>query len=105
MNYHPWDEMFGLEEHLRDTSGPVGDARHCPHHPHVKTSSDDGMFDGICGECEAEMDEAAARWEYDPENPHRLYCGDSIWGPKEVASLPRRGLVSCQPTAEDDIPF
>lgn len=32
-----------------------GDARKCPRHPHVKTSSDDGMFDAPCGECEAEM--------------------------------------------------
>jgi hypothetical protein len=35
-----------------------GDARRCPRHPHVKTSSDDGMFDGLCGECEAEMDDS-----------------------------------------------
>jgi hypothetical protein len=37
-----------------------GDARRCPKHPHVKTSSADGMHDGLCGECEYEMDQAAA---------------------------------------------
>lgn len=34
-----------------------GDPRRCPSHPHVKTSSPDGMFDGPCWECEAAMDE------------------------------------------------
>jgi len=33
-------------------AGPFGDARRCPRHPNIKTSSDDGMFDGVCGECE-----------------------------------------------------
>ena len=34
-----------------------GDPRRCPHHPHVTTSSPDGMFDAPCGECESEMHE------------------------------------------------
>jgi len=33
-----------------------GDARRCPRHPQVRTSSANGMFDGLCGHCEAEMD-------------------------------------------------
>jgi hypothetical protein len=37
------DEMFS------------GDARRCPRHPHVQTSSPDGLFDTCCPECEAEM--------------------------------------------------
>lgn len=36
-----------------------GDARRCPFHPHVKTSSDDGMFDAPCNECEMEMEDCA----------------------------------------------
>jgi hypothetical protein len=32
-----------------------GDARRCPRHPHIKTSSDDGMHDAPCGACEAAM--------------------------------------------------
>jgi hypothetical protein len=34
---------------------PEGDARRCPSHPNVKTSSPDGMFDAPCGRCEYEM--------------------------------------------------
>ena len=36
---------------------PMGDARRCPCHPHVVTSSADGMFDAPCGECEAAMED------------------------------------------------
>jgi hypothetical protein len=32
----------------------MGDVRRCLHHPHVATSSSDGMFDAPCGECEWE---------------------------------------------------
>ncbi len=36
-----------------------GDARRCPRHPHIKTSSDDGMFDTAgCEACEGEMKDA-----------------------------------------------
>jgi hypothetical protein len=52
------DDDLGYEEHLRDSQN-LGDPRRCPRHPHVATSSPDGMFDGLCGECEAEMDMAA----------------------------------------------
>jgi len=46
------DFSFGEEEHMRDSADfGFGDARRCPRHPHVKTSSDDGMFDGVCGPC------------------------------------------------------
>lgn len=50
------DDLTGYEEHERD-SQYLGDARRCPRHPNIKTSSDDGMHDGLCGECEAEMDD------------------------------------------------
>jgi hypothetical protein len=36
------------------------DARRCPRHPEVTTASDDGLIDGLCHRCEAEMDDAAA---------------------------------------------
>jgi hypothetical protein len=35
----------------------LGDPRRCLRHPHVKTSSPDGMFDGLCGACEADTDD------------------------------------------------
>lgn len=38
-----------------DDEYPSGDPRRCPWHPHVTTSSPDGLFDGVCGECEAAM--------------------------------------------------
>jgi len=36
-----------------------GDPRRCKIHPHVTTSSPDGMFDAPCGECEMGMAEDA----------------------------------------------
>lgn len=58
------NDLIGLEEHLRDSQFQ-GDPRRCPRHPHVRTSSDDGMFDAPCGECEYEMDMAGqeADWK------------------------------------------
>ena len=38
-----------------DDSFPMGDARRCPAHPHVRTSSNDGLHDAPCGECEHEI--------------------------------------------------
>jgi hypothetical protein len=53
------DYLTGYEEYLRDSEGTQGDARRCPRHPHIKTSSDDGMIDGLCNVCEYEMYTAA----------------------------------------------
>ena len=95
------DELTGLEEHMAHEMG-LGDPRRCPRHPGVRTSSDDGMFDGVCGICEAEMAEEAERWEYDSENPRRQFCG----GADDVlASLPRWGTVACVPSEDDLICF
>lgn len=91
-------ELTGFEEHMDHENGAFGDARRCPHHPEVKTSSDDGMFDCDCYKCEGEMDDASNRWDYDPENPRRPYCGTG----EVVVGLPRWGSV-CVP--EDNIPF
>lgn len=70
-----------------------GDARRCAFHPHVKVSSDDGMFDGVCGECEGEMSEELDEALFDeevskgicpcpfpalPESPEVLYGDDDI---------------------------
>ncbi len=56
----PEDDMYfdAAQEARDDEEGAQwGDARRCARHPHVKTSSDDGMFDGVCGECEGEGEE------------------------------------------------
>ncbi len=54
------DELLEWEAATRDAPYE-GDPRRCRRHPHVVTSSPDGLFDGLCGECEAEGDEAAER--------------------------------------------
>ena len=94
------EELTGLEEHLRDEAGAFGDARRCPRHPHVKTSSDDGMFDAPCGECEHEADVAMAAWAVDPTNAFRSLCDAGVWFP----SSPRFGAAACL-DVEDDIAF
>lgn len=80
------NELTGYEEHLRDSQF-LGDARRCPYHPHITTSSDDGMFDGLCNLCEA--GEEALRLENEPENTLTVTA---------VAVPP-------SPEEEDDIPF
>ncbi len=65
------DDLTGYEEHLRDSLG-CGDARRCPRHPHVITSSDDGLHDADCGQCEYEGEE---------EYQERLYA-------EELANMP-----------------
>ena len=47
-----------------DHDDQAGDARRCPHHPHVATSSPCGSFDAPCGECEGDaLDELQAEQE------------------------------------------
>ena len=47
---------YDLEEADYELGAAYGDPRTCPRHPHVRTSSGDGMFDAPCYACEAEMD-------------------------------------------------
>jgi hypothetical protein len=51
----------------------IGDARRCPSHPHIKTSSPCGMFDAPCGQCEYEdyEREMIREWEAMPEAEKR----------------------------------
>lgn len=77
------NELTGYEEHIRD-SEYLGDPRRCKYHPHIKTSSDDGMFDGLCNLCEA------------GEETLRLESEDT----PTVAAV-----ATPLPEEEDDIPF
>ena len=77
-------------------------ARRCPRHPSVKTSSDDGMFDCECHLCESEQDELERAWDFSPENERRPYCRPETY---IINPTWMRGLVSCVPTEEDNIPF
>jgi hypothetical protein len=81
----------------------MGDPRRCPRHPNVKTSTPDGMFDWPCDVCEGEMSEDAARWQYDPENPCRQFCGLDEVTP--TCAFPRHFDKGCVPNADDEIPF
>lgn len=89
-------ELTGYEEHMRDSEG-CGDARVCPIHPHVKTSSDNGMFDAPCDECEHAMDERDAM-EAAAEDLRRYPGGRCV----DPSHWFQRG--ACE-TSEDQIPF
>ncbi len=85
-----------------------GDARRCPRHPHVKTSSDDGMFDGVCGECEMAMEDLSEDYpgQYisapgDSPVPEDYAPVDSL--PAEVYH--HRVDAANATWDEDDIPF
>lgn len=47
------------EEMDAEAGAAYGDPRRCPRHPHVQTSSPDGLHDAPCGECEAESEREA----------------------------------------------
>jgi hypothetical protein len=51
--------MFFKECELDIEAMSDGDARRCPRHPEVVTSSPDGLFDTPCGACELEQEAAA----------------------------------------------
>ena len=45
------------EQELADEAGArLGDPSRCPRHPNQVIGSPDGMFDGLCGACEADAD-------------------------------------------------
>lgn len=112
----------------------TGDPRRCPRHPHVATSSPDGMFDAPCGACEYEMDEreeerheqerALAEDTEPPKfvrNGHKVdlkwhpidnfyrcrRCGREDWTGDEEWSEPCPGEPPplALPPEDDDIPF
>ena len=94
-----WEpELTGWEEHCAHEEGAMlGDPRRCPRHPHVKTSSDNGMFDAPCGECESEDD--AADYEYFLNEQVARGCMPCPYPelPPPVRLVP--------PDDSDDIPF
>lgn len=93
--------LFANEEaywEAREDEMMTGDTRKCPHHPWVKTSSDDGLFDAPCHVCEGDMAAADEAWDVDPENPQRLFCGVALY-----IGVPRV-MVACD-EPEDNIPF
>jgi hypothetical protein len=79
-----------------EEGGAYGDPRRCPFHPHVVTSSPDGMFDAPCDECEHAGEEELAAEEYAAQqaDPLRAEC---VWDDKRI--------VCGQSSADDEIPF
>jgi len=84
----------------------LGDPRHCPHHPHVVTSSPDGLFDGVCGECEHAYDEAeeAAQWAaLSPEEREERLA--AIEASRRAYEFERKLAAACAAVEDNDIPF
>ena len=79
-----------------------GDPRRCPRHPGVRTSSGDGMFDGLCGACEFESDMANQAWEVDPSNVHRTLCGTAVTFALSPDTVRHGGGVRCLDELEPD---
>lgn len=76
-----WDTVASSEL-MYEEGAAMGDPRRCPHHPHIKTSSNDGMFDAPCDECEHADDQRAAEWEVSPENTTRTLCELTAYIPR-----------------------
>lgn len=81
------------------------DERHCPRHPHVQTSFRGGMFDGLCGICEAEMDEPSE----DDLTPDGWSLGEFEAFQAHVDRLATaeeaKNATTSAPIDDDDIPF
>lgn len=92
--YDGADELTGQEEHDAYMAGAYGDARRCPRHPHVKTSSDDGNFDCECHLCESEeMDAYDAARRAEPA----YYISPGV-----VEALRAEDALKTAPKATDD---
>lgn len=72
----------------------LGDARVCPAHPWVTTSSPDGMFDCPCGVCEANMEDMGQP-ELEP-----IIVNDPV-----IARRMGQPIYLSQVDDDDDVPF
>ena len=89
----PWDlPVDPAAEAREDELGAWGNPRRCPRHPHVQTSSNDGMHDAPCGDCEGESNDAARAWDHDRDNPRRHHC-DAPTGPHPA--VPWMRVATC----------
>lgn len=83
-----------------------GDPRRCPVHPHVKTSSDDGMFDGPCHLCEAEELAAYEEAQQDEELAALGSNRAELENVKKFQALFEGAFAApVAPTPDDEIPF
>jgi hypothetical protein len=108
-----WDYMDPYQEAMEDELGAaMGDPRRCPHHPHVITSSPDGMFDAPCDVCEGMMSEDAERERYEEwlkTAPKCEVLGTNVACDASGAAFPfdLAHCVTALPTVceDDPIPF
>jgi len=70
-------ELFSEPQYGADDCEYIGDPRRCPVHPHIETSSADGMFDGPCGACEFEMESEARQEEFEMESTASRIVSDA----------------------------
>jgi hypothetical protein len=100
-----YDRLSPEEEAREDELGAAyGDPRRCPRHPGIATSDGFGLFDAPCGACEAEGEDAARNWQFDPENVHRAFCAEpAVWSAEPYSWR----VATCLdvPAADDEIPF
>jgi hypothetical protein len=102
-------DLLEWERECLDAGEPFwGDPRRCPSHPHVRTSSDDGMFDGPCWVCEQAMNEdpelADAEWasELARVGIAKAVMTSPLW----IAEFNRRAAEkAANALVPDDIPF
>lgn len=90
------------EEMMYELGAEMGDARRCPRHPHVATSSPDGMFDCDCYECEGE-----AEAEYQAMETARV-GGFCAWRQEEAGGCMTKAeaeAADAAAQAEEEIPF
>lgn len=115
-----YDYIDPYQEAMEDELGAaMGDPRRCPHHPHVITSSPDGMFDAPCDVCEGEMEEDARRTEYEEwlktapkcsPLPYNVVCQEPLRNCYTPNAYTISLLAQCAPhqdskCEEDYIPF
>jgi hypothetical protein len=86
----------------------TGDARRCPNHPHIKTSSDDGLYDTPCGACEVAMEEAYREVEMSPFTAAMHFMENLMKGVVEALDHYdwfKGDETSCMTLNTDNIPF
>jgi hypothetical protein len=108
MYYSQADELTGYEEHVRDEGCDM--YVYCHRHPSVVVGN--GMFDGVCGACEGEMDDHAAYCDWMEELvASGPTCTDNGYKPWKHGMTCREVFGDChlsQPAyiaSEVEIPF
>lgn len=104
ISFCPRVESAQVEREREEDYFATGDARRCPIHPGVKTSSDDGMHDCDCGLCEAASEEAyqAMLWDELPSEEKAAILEASRLAAIEDAA---REAASQKRYENDEIPF